>query len=367
MTEVLLQELSNSDIDWMTAIGHQEELAAGKVLIQQGQPPEAFYILIDGTLSVFIPQSDKNHLSRAFSLGLGSKKAEWEIAKLSSGEVVGEMTFVSSRTPVVTVKTLEKSLVLSIPREQLAAKLQKDVSFAAHFYQAIAMLLSDRLRRVTNQLAKTQLSSNPEQLLRKVLFVLGELSDSDIDWMLSAGSKEKVKAGTVLLQQGRPVDGLYLLMDGTMMVSICNAAISPLYRAFVVGKCAPGTIKQEVAKISSGEILGEISFLDNQHASAFVTALEDCQLLSLSRYKLSVKLETDVGFAARFYRAIARVLEDRLRSTIIRLSYGDRVDDISTMLDEEVEHEDELDLDILDNTALAGARFDWILQRFRDI
>ena len=363
MTEVLLNELSNTDIDWMTTIGHQAEIAAGKVLVEPGKPVEALHIVIDGTLSVSVPQDD-NISSRA-SAPVRVKSTTREIIKLLSGEVVGEMAFVGEHLPVITVKALEKSLVLSIPRSQLAAKLQRDVSFAAHFYHAIAILLSNRLRVIDSLSGNTELASNPEQVLKKVLFILGQLSDSDIDWMMRVGSKEKIAAGTVLIHQGRPVDALHMLLHGTMTVSICHANMTPLYRSFVEKKCESGTIKQEVARLSSGEMLGEVSFLDNQYASAFVTCLEDCQVLSLSRNQLVAKLEMDVGFAARFYRAIAAIIEDRLRSAIIRLTYGKHTYSTGNMLDAETEHEDEIDLDVLDNTALAGARFDWILRRFR--
>ncbi len=37
MTEVLLKELSTSDIDWMIATGRQREIAAGTVLLQEGK------------------------------------------------------------------------------------------------------------------------------------------------------------------------------------------------------------------------------------------------------------------------------------------------------------------------------------------
>lgn len=349
MTEVLLKELSNSDIDWITTIAHQEEMPAGTVLTKLGEPLEALYVLVDGSLSISVPQ----------------KMAEREILKLSSGEVVGEMTLAGHHSSLVTVKTLEKSLVLSIGRRQLAAKLQQDVSFAAHFYQAIAILLSNRLRTLDSLSSSTELTSNSEQLLKKVLFVLGQLNDSDIDWMIRVGSKEKIAAGTVLIHQGRPVDALHLLLNGVMAVSICNAPMTALQRTFAEKKSKPGTIKQEISRLSSGEIVGEVSFLDNHYASAFVTCLEDCQVLSLSRSQLVGKLEMDVSFAARFYRAIAAIVEDRLRSAILRLTHSNRTDDSNQMLNADIE-EDEIDFGTLENTDLAGARFEWILQRFRE-
>ena len=82
-------------------------------------------------------------------------------------------------------------------------------------------------------------------------------------------------------------------------------------------------------------------------------------MLSVPRARLTDKLEQDVAFAARFYRALGVFLSSRLRKTQQRLGYG------KDILDEEVQHEDELDPEVLDNVALAGARFDWMLKRLR--
>ncbi len=365
MPEVLLHELSNSDIDWMTTTGHHEEIAAGTVLIEPGKPIENFYIVVDGTLSVSISQRENNLSFRTSRLMQVSRTEQREIIKIMSGDVLGDINYVGQHfIPIVTVKALEKSLLLAIPRKQLAAKLQEDMSFAAHFYRAVGILLSNRLRLIVSLSGNSELASNSEQLFKKVLFVLGQLNDSDIDWMLSTGKKQTIAAGTVLVHQGRPVDALHMLLNGTMMVSVCDAKITPLHRTFAEEKCGPGTIKQEIAKLSSGDIVGEVSFLDNQYASAYVTCLEDCQVLSLPRSQLAAKLEMGSGFAARFYRAIAAIVEDRLRSAVIRLSHG-KNSGSSQMLDEEIEHEDEIELNILDKSALAGARFDWILRQFR--
>ncbi|WP_448265695.1 hypothetical protein [Nostoc sp. DSM 114159] len=44
-----------------------------------------------------------------------------------------------------------------------------------------------------------------------------------------------------------------------------------------------------------------------------------------------------------------------------RLGYGRRIYSKGQSLDQNVEYEDELDSNILDNMALAGTRFDWML------
>lgn len=178
--------------------------------------------------------------------------------------------------------------------------------------------------------------------MRKVLFILSELADGDVDWMVQSGSKRECPRGTVLIEEGRPIEELFLLLDGRLAVTLAAAG------------------NQEIARLGSGEILGELSFLDSRPPAATVTAVEDSTVLAIPRARLGGKLAEDQGFAARFYRALGVFLASRLRRSQQRLGF-----DSGRLLDDEVEHEDELDPELLDGLALAGARFDWMLRRLR--
>ena len=101
-----------------------------------------------------------------------------------------------------------------------------------------------------------------------------------------------------------------------------------------------------------------MSFVDGRPPSATVQALSDSLLFAIPRRALASKLEADQGFAARFYRALAVFLSQRLRDTVQHLGYGAGV-----ALDEEVEYSDELNPAVLDTVPLAGARFDRMLKR----
>jgi len=178
--------------------------------------------------------------------------------------------------------------------------------------------------------------------VRKVLFILSELADGDLDWMVENGTRQTFPDGTALIQEGRPIEVLYILLAGQLSVTL----------AALDGK--------EVAILRSGEVLGELSFLDSRPPSASVIARGEVTVLTIPRVLLSAQLDSDTAFAARFYRALGIFLSSRLRKTQQRLGYGG--DDL---LDEDVEHGDELDPDLLDHVALAGARFDWMLKRLR--
>lgn len=177
--------------------------------------------------------------------------------------------------------------------------------------------------------------------MKKVFFLLGELDDDDIDWMVSTGRREEVVAGTVLIQEGQPIDTLHILLEGTLSVSV----------AALEGKT--------IARLTSGAVVGEMSFADARPPAATVQAVENCLVLSIPRYQLIEKLKKDEGFASRFYRAIAIFLSTRLRGTVRYLGYA------KGPLQSEDHGSEDLSPEMLDNVPLAKARFDWLLRRLR--
>jgi CRP/FNR family transcriptional regulator, cyclic AMP receptor protein len=178
--------------------------------------------------------------------------------------------------------------------------------------------------------------------MKKVFFLLGELDDDDIDWMISTGRREEVVAGTVLIQEGKAIDTLHILLEGTLSVSV----------SALEGKT--------IARLTSGAVVGEMSFADARPPSATVQAVENSLVLSIPRADLVEKLQKDEGFASRFYRAIAIFLSTRLRGTVRYLGYAK-----GQLLNEDYSSED-LSPEMIDNVPLAKARFDWLLRRLRN-
>ena len=173
--------------------------------------------------------------------------------------------------------------------------------------------------------------------MRKVLYIFGLLTDGDVEWIARTGVRRRVKKQEMLIQEGRPVEWLIFLLQGEFLVS-----------AQGVG---------EIARLGAGEIIGEMSFVDSAPPSATVTAIGEGLALFLDKQAVSRKLETDLAFGCRFYRALAVFLADRLRGTVRRIGYGDVQD-----LNSEALAKDELDVGILDNVSMAGDRFDRMLK-----
>jgi CRP-like cAMP-binding protein len=175
--------------------------------------------------------------------------------------------------------------------------------------------------------------------VRKALFFLGILSDADVDWLIASGSRQRVSRGTVLITQGQPIDALYIVLDGALSVRVGG--------------------DREVARLRAGEIVGELSFVDARPPSANAVAADEALVLAVPRAPLEARLDTDAPFAARFYRALAVLLADRLRATTSHLAYGE------ARPTGDADAPDEIEPAALERAALAGARFDWLLRRLR--
>jgi CRP/FNR family cyclic AMP-dependent transcriptional regulator len=179
--------------------------------------------------------------------------------------------------------------------------------------------------------------------MRKVLFLFGQLNDDDVEWMLRTGTKRFVPAGGVLIEQGVPVDSVFILLEGKLAV-------------WLRPKRGP---ERELACLNAGEIVGEMSFVDARPPSATVKAVEDSTVFALSKAVLNVKLAADPGFAARFYRALAIYLSTTVRERHRDLGTGMAVDGE----EEEEDDADELDANVLDGVYLAGERFARMVKR----
>ncbi len=173
--------------------------------------------------------------------------------------------------------------------------------------------------------------------MRKVLYIFGLLTDADIAWMARTGARRGIKDGEILIHEGRPIGKIILMLQGECVVTDRKLG--------------------EVARLGVGEILGEMSFVDSTSPAATVTASGDGLALFLDKETLARKLEADLAFGCRFYRALAIFLADRLRVVVRRLGYSG-----ATILDAQAIEMDELEPGALDGDSAARDRFDRMLK-----
>ncbi|NJO79739.1 MAG: cyclic nucleotide-binding domain-containing protein [Cyanobacteria bacterium RM1_2_2] len=355
MADVLLQVLSNTDIDWMIATGQQEQVTAGTVLLTPCAETDSVYLILDGALSLMVPQSAAQPSLPQLPI---PAVRERELLRLPPGEIVGEAPLLNSRF-TASIRAAENSIMLAIPRQQLIAKLQQDIHFSAHFYKAVALILSERLRQMLSGAGQSE--SISDQPLKETAYTFGELRDSDVDWLLSVGRLRKVEPGTVLLQAGRPVDALYIVLDGLLQAAVPQIDANPLAICFECTKKLASTEKT-VANLSRGELVGAIYFLDFRPTAMTVRCLKETLLLSIAQPELVNKLQQDMSFASRFYRVLALQLSSQLQVALGSLGCTQQAYCREQGL-QDVEYDDEMNIEDLEQVSQGAMRFNWVLKR----
>ena len=174
--------------------------------------------------------------------------------------------------------------------------------------------------------------------MKKVLSIFGEMADRDIEWLARSGEVMTVIAGQTVVTVGEPLSRIFIVLEGELNVELTAA---------------------DTVVLGTGEIIGELSFIDRRPPSATVVASIESKLLAIDKTLLEEKLSADSRFAANFFRALAVFLSTRLRGTVGRLGYGN-----SSAEDGDYE-ENEIDLSELTNAHLGGERFDRLLKQVR--
>lgn len=178
--------------------------------------------------------------------------------------------------------------------------------------------------------------------MKKALYILAELSDRDFEWLIQTGRRRKLYANEVLIREGEPSEALYVILTGTL--GVFSSALEG----------------EKVAALTSGEVVGEISFIDSRLPSATVKALDDATLWAISRTQLNAKLSHDVSFASNFYRAMAILLCDRLRNTVNQLG-NNKAQEFNRE-----PYDDEPNPRVLESLEIAKVRLAWLLDRLRE-
>jgi CRP-like cAMP-binding protein len=169
--------------------------------------------------------------------------------------------------------------------------------------------------------------------MRKALYILADLDDRDLLWLVEHGSYHRFAAGTRLIEAGSRVENLYIVIDGELDVILPPA--------------------KKIGEMGPGDIIGEISLIEKRPPAVSVATASDCKLLAVPQQSIRDRLRQDTAFAARFYHALAVFLADRLRTRVATLGYGD---DEAKDTQEAFEQINELGETLLDNLHVAGDR-----------
>jgi len=121
------------------------------------------------------------------------------------------------------------------------------------------------------------------------------LSQKQLSKISKSGMERKFEAGTTIIKEGETGVGFYLIIDG---------------KAEVRKK------KKVLSTLSSGDVFGEMSLIDNQPRSADVVALTPTTTFTLSSWAFAGVVTGDPEIAL----GMMKVIVGRLRTTDSSLS-----------------------------------------------
>lgn len=174
--------------------------------------------------------------------------------------------------------------------------------------------------------------------MRSSLIMFDELNDDDVSILINACGKQTFKEKDIIINYGQKGKGVFIILNGQCRVEMVNGMV--------------------LDTLQSGDIVGEVSFVDQRNAVARVIALSDLTAAVVQEEVLRKWIQKDSDFAARFYLGVARTLAYRLRLNL-QVALGKDAN-IFASTQEFKNQIDEEDLDAMTN---AGTRLAYFLKR----
>lgn len=128
-------DASPEALQGVAAAGHERELVRGDVLFEEGDPPTALYLVLDGRIAIAMA----SQVDRRESL----------VALMEAGDLFGELAMLDDGPRSARARALETSSVLEVPLDPVRAMFDDDPRLLWN----VTRLLARRLRVMDEVLA----------------------------------------------------------------------------------------------------------------------------------------------------------------------------------------------------------------------
>ncbi len=135
---------------------------------------------------------------------------------------------------------------------------------------------------------------NLTESLKKVP-ILAALKQEHLEMLSKLATTRTYKKGEVIIKQGDPGAGLFVIINGTVAVT---------------AKSRPGLPEMKLNNLGKGEFFGEMSLIDGYPRSATVTATSEIGVIELNRWVFLDALRREPNIAV----AMLPILTRRIRS-----------------------------------------------------
>ncbi|HEX3764743.1 MAG TPA: cyclic nucleotide-binding domain-containing protein [Kofleriaceae bacterium] len=206
-------------------------LPAGALVIREGEPGEAFYFVASGRLQVYATD------------GLGRQT---DLAELGENAVFGEMALLSAQPRSASVVCLTEVDLLEVGRQSLA-QLADELGAVAEALHGFT-----RERLLGNLMATSPLFRPFPRLQQRDL--------------LRRFTSHDVAPGTVVIREGEPGRGLFVVLSGELDVSRRGGDGQPV----------------PLGGLRTGDVFGEMAILRNAATTATVACVRQATVLFLA-------------------------------------------------------------------------------------
>ncbi|MDB5078188.1 MAG: putative transcriptional regulator [Chloroflexi bacterium] len=125
--------------------------------------------------------------------------------------------------------------------------------------------------------------------------ILAALKEEHLEMLLKLVTTRTFNKGESIIKQGDPGAGLFVIIEGTVAVTM---------------RTRPGQPETKLSSLTKGEFFGEMSLIDGYPRSATVTAQTETQVIELDRWVFLDVLRREPNIAV----AMLPILTRRIRA-----------------------------------------------------
>jgi len=282
----LFQFLPDDDFEKLQALLQEERYDFGELIVKQGEPANAFYVLISGR-------------ARAVKTGANNGE-EIVLGSLRPGDSFGEAALIEGGTRNATVRCSTSVEVLRLDRSDFLALAENVPELKQHVQMTRrAHTLQGFLYEFSN---------------------FGRLPTPALRGMIEKLQRVQIQKGNLIIKEGDAAGPMYILEKGRA-------------RAFTQNN---GAVRN-LAFYRDGDFFGELSILNGSRRAASVEAFSDCELLALD--------PNAVRSLKQSYPEFGKLLDERLAQYEAKTEARIPLDFTEELLPAETRRHDKLALD----------------------
>ena len=245
----------------------KKDLPAGTPLFSQGDPADAFYIVLSGRLRVVVR----------------SAVDQEAVSELGAGDCIGEMALLTGQARTATISAVDDSELLCLGKAAFDSLVEK----YPRFLSGLASQLLPRFQR--------------DQLNLSLFRLFGRLDETLLAELLGRLGWRRIPSGQALFRQGEPGDEMYIVVQGRLR--------------FVAEEEDGG--RRILGEVGAGESIGEFALLaeagsPESRRTASVYAIRQTDVIVLGRVDFTDLLCQYPGALLNLTRHIVR------RTTAVR-------------------------------------------------